>query len=89
MTAARYGTWTLGPIAIPHGVLPTLIVATTFSDAVSTTDTSFDGPFAVYKNLPSDVSPIPHGRAPTRTLATTRAAARSTTDTVPARPIAT
>ena len=56
---------------MPHGVAPTRIVATTFSEAVSMTDTSFDDPLAVYKNLPSDVSPMPHGRAPTRTSATT------------------
>src|SRR5690606_40467897 len=54
---------TSGPIAMPHGVAPTRIVATTLSDSVSITDTSFDGPFAVYRNLPSDVRPIPHGRA--------------------------
>src|SRR6185295_189530 len=56
-----------GPIATPHGDLPTRIVETTFSDAVSMTETSFEDPFAVYRNLPSDVTPTPQGRFPTRT----------------------
>jgi hypothetical protein len=56
-----------GPTAIPHGAAPTRIVAITFSDAVSITETSFDEPLAVYRNLPSEVSPMPQGRAPTRT----------------------
>lgn len=78
-----------GPTAMPHGEAPTRIVATTFRDAVSMTETSFDDPLAVYKNLPSDVSPTPQGRAPTRTSATTVEACRSTMETVRALPFAT
>ena len=76
-------------MAMPHGVAPTRIVVTTFKDAVSMTETSFDEPLAVYRNLPSEVSPMPHGRAPTRTSATTFEVARSMTETVRARPFAT
>ena len=74
---------------MPHGAAPTRIVDTTFSDAVSMTETSFEDPLAVYRNLPSEVIPIPQGRAPTRTSATTFELARSMTETVRARPFAT
>lgn len=60
-----YGT------ATPHGRWPTLIVVTTrFVDA-STTETSFDIPFAVYTYRPSREIATPHGRFPTGTLART------------------
>ena len=78
-----------GPMAMPHGVAPTRMVVTTFKDAASMTETSFEDPLAVYRNLPSDVSPMPQGRAPTRTSATTLDVARSMTETVRARPFAT
>ena len=35
--------------------------------AVSTTETSLEGPLAVYKREPLGLKAIPHGRVPTRT----------------------
>ena len=44
--------------------LPAPLFATVLFER-STTDTSFDGPLAEYKVLPSAESAMPHGRCPT------------------------
>src|SRR5207244_8894359 len=51
--------------ATPHGRMPTGIFFTTCCVVTSTTETSFDGPFAVKTVLPSGARPTPHGRMPT------------------------
>ena len=38
-----------GPMAIPHGSFPTAIRCTIFPLSTSMTDTSSEGPFAVYR----------------------------------------
>jgi len=73
---------------MPHGDLPTRIVDTTFSDAVSMTETSFEDPLAVYRNLPSAVSPMPRA-SPDLHLSGHADVARSMTETVRARRFAT
>src|ERR1700735_2818544 len=52
-------------IAMPQGLEPALIRDTSLLVFRSTTETSFDGPFAANRNLPSGEMPMPHGRAPT------------------------
>ena len=52
-------------IAIPQGLDPALIRDTSLFVFKSTTETSFDGPFAANRNLPSGEMPMPQGRAPT------------------------
>src|SRR4029450_1311611 len=48
----------------PQGPWPTGIFLATLRDSMSMTDTSSDGPLAVYSVLPSGETPIPHGRSP-------------------------
>src|SRR5271165_3977388 len=62
---ARAAHWASGTTATPQGPVPALTRAISFLASRSTTDTSFDGPLAVYRILPSGESAIPHGRAPT------------------------
>src|ERR1700677_2112724 len=51
-------------IAMPQGLEPALIRDTSLSVFKSTTETSFEGPFAANRNLPSGEMPMPQGRAP-------------------------
>src|SRR4029079_15091617 len=78
-----------GPIATPHGILPTGTVAITASLSVSTTLTSLEGPLAVYSFFPSRVRASPQGRWPTLTEPVIRLVAGSMTSTVPPLPVAT
>src|SRR5207248_2495070 len=57
-------------IAIPHGPSPTLMRRNSFRDFTSTTDTSFEAPFAVYSFDPLGSSAIPQARFPTGIIAT-------------------
>ena len=62
--------------ATPHGPSPTGIVLTTFIVVVSTTDTSFEGPFAENNSAPSGLNAVPHGRSPTAAVPRAAAARR-------------
>ena len=59
-------------MATPQGIFPAGIFFTTCSFSVSTTETSLEGPLAVYSFLPSGVSAIPQGRWPTGIVLTDR-----------------
>src|SRR5206468_9374428 len=56
--------------AIPQGPSPTLIRRSSLRDFTSTTETSFDAPFAVYSFEPLGSSAIPQARLPTGIIAT-------------------
>src|SRR6187455_2409682 len=75
-----------GTQAAPQGFLPTAIVAATFHAPASITLTSFEGPFAVYRRVPSGLMAIPHGREPTESLPRTEPSALFSASTSPARP---
>src|SRR4051794_19240304 len=57
--------------AAPHGLSPHMMLETSFIVATSTTDTSFDGPFATKRNFSSGDIAIPHARMPTFAAPTT------------------
>jgi len=62
--------------------------AITFIDSASITDTSFEGPFAVYSVFPSPLIVIPHGREPTSLIVLTISSLIvSMTSTDPLRPV--
>src|SRR5215472_16929407 len=73
----------------PQGLPPALTFFVTVFVAMSTTETSFDGPLAEYKVLPSGESAIPHGRAPTSTEFTILLVAGSIVNTCLPRPVLT
>src|SRR5215216_2670982 len=52
-------------IAMPHGPSPTLMRCNSRRDFKSTTETSFEAPFAVYSFDPVGSSAIPQARFPT------------------------
>src|SRR5687768_9747909 len=58
---------------MPHGLPPTAMRFSVFPEATSTTDTSPDGPLAVYTLLPSGLTAMPHGRVPTSSIERTNA----------------
>src|SRR5687767_15633670 len=78
-----------GTVATPHGDRPTETFASTVSVSVSTTETSFDGPFAVYSRVPSGLKASPHGLVPTATEPTGLLVFVSIETTVPPRPVVT
>src|SRR5262245_23273800 len=51
--------------AMPQGLPPDMIFFTIMLVERSTTETSLDRPFAVYRSFPSGDKPMPHGRSPT------------------------
>ena len=65
------------------------MVSSTSMVAVSTTETSFEGPLAVYKREPSGLKAIPHGRVPTVTELTVEPVVELRATTVPPLPVAT
>src|SRR5438034_2553241 len=73
----------------PHGPLPTLIFLITRCVGRSTTETSLDGPFAVYNDLPSGETANPHGRSPASNDAIARSVEVSITKTFFPRPVLT
>src|ERR1700722_5843795 len=78
-----------GTTATAHGLEPALIRAISVLEARSTTDTSLEGPLAVYRNFPSGDSAIPQGRTPTLIVFSNSYVRLSSTETVPARPLLT
>src|SRR5882757_6375271 len=79
----------LATTATAHGLEPALIRAISVLAARSTTDTSLEGPLAVYRNFPSGDSAIPQGRTPTLIVFSNSYVRLSSTETVPARPLLT
>ena len=72
--------------ASPQGAPPTL-TREILPDAASMIDTSFDGPLAVNRVLPSRLTPMPQGRPPTPSISrTTFRATMSMTATASPRP---
>src|SRR6266849_8773604 len=76
-----------GATAIPQGPLPAEILFKTAPVFTSTTETSFDGPLAVYNFRPSGEIPMPHGRVPIPgKILSTWLVATSITTIAPPRP---
>src|SRR5439155_17205930 len=76
-------------IAMPQGPSPTLMRRNSLRDFTSTTETSFDAPFAVYSFDPVGSSAIPQARFPTGIIVATSFLSVSITATVFPRPVET
>ena len=69
--------------AASRGRLPTSMVATTLSEAVSTTDTVWVDSAVTYTRRPSGLTATPSGSIPTFTFATIFASFTSMTEAMP------